>query len=87
MSAISFNPRWKEELVAGSRDGVLIFEITMGTLHVYFPDSTRWQATAPEWAKAKWEIYSEACSAWCKQNKIPITFTDNAFMYEEKATG
>ena len=38
MNQIKFNPRWKEELVAVSDEGVLILEIAMGTLHVYFPD-------------------------------------------------
>jgi hypothetical protein len=84
MNTISFAPRWREELVATSADGVLIFEITMGELHVYFPDKTRWLATVPDWAKPQWEIYSEACSNWCKQNKIPLSFVDNALVYEEK---
>ena len=33
MEPIKFNPRWREELVAVSDEGVLILEIAMGTLH------------------------------------------------------
>lgn len=84
MSYIHFNPRWREELVATSTDGILIFELTMGTMHVYFPDETKWNADAPAWAKDKWQQYVTACSEWAKNNRIPISITDNALFYEEK---
>ena len=84
-NTIRFNPRWKEELVASSADGVLIFELTMGALHVYFPDPPRWKAAAPPWAKDKWKIYHDACTEWCRQNKIPISVVDNAYLFEEKS--
>jgi hypothetical protein len=84
MQEIKFNPRWKEELVATSQEGVLIFEITMGKLHVYFPDETRWKNQVPEWAKMKWKIYLDACEKWCLVNTIPMDIVPDAHVYEEK---
>jgi hypothetical protein len=85
MGQIKFNPRWREELVAASDEGVLILEIAMGTLHVYFPDEAKWLASAPGWAREKWQIYLDACAIWCKENRIPISIVNNTFMYEEKS--
>ncbi|HXT10491.1 MAG TPA: hypothetical protein VN873_02935 [Candidatus Angelobacter sp.] len=51
MEQIEFKPRWREELQAISPEGKLIFELTMGRLHVYFPDQDRWLALAPDWAR------------------------------------
>ena len=42
MPGINVTARWKEELVAVAAEGTLIFELTMGTLHVYFPDHDAW---------------------------------------------
>ncbi len=84
MSEIRFNPRWREELVAASNEGILILEIAMGTLHVYFPDEAIWLASAPGWAKEKRQVYLDACTKWCKENRIPISIVNNTFMYEEK---
>ena len=84
MPGISFNPRWKEELVAHSSEGALIFEFTMGKYHVYFPSQAKWLQASPGWAKEKWELYFEECKKWCLQNNYPITVVDNTYMYEEK---
>ncbi len=84
MNIIRFSPRWKEELVATSDEGKLVFELTMGKYHVYFPDKTLWQASVPGWAIDKWELYHEQCSRWCNQNNIPFTVAHNTFVYEEK---
>jgi hypothetical protein len=81
---ISFNARWLEELIATSDEGILIFELTMGKLTVYFPDQDRWLASVPGWAKGQWKIYQEACKEWCAQQKIPMLVVDNALVYEEK---
>lgn len=81
---ISFTPRWREELVAVCDKGTLIFELTMGSYHVYFPDEQRWEKEVPDWAKDKWKLFYNACTNWCSINKIPITITDNAIVYEEK---
>jgi len=84
MHNIGFSIRWREELVVSSPEGSLVIEITMGKLHVYFPDEDLWKAQAPDWAKLKWEIYLEAAKDWCSQNNIPISVVPNTFIYEEK---
>ena len=84
MHNIGLTIRWKEELVASSPEGSLVFEITMGTLHVYFPDENRWKNQAPDWAKMKWDIYLEAGRDWCRQNNIPISVVPDAYIYEQK---
>ena len=84
MDFIQFQPRWKEEIVANSRKGTLVFEMTMGVDHVYFPTKELWEKQAPEWAKALWETYYIECTRWCAQHRIPITLADNTFMYEQK---
>jgi len=66
MNQIKFNPRWKEELVAVSDEGVLILEIAMGILHVYFPDEQKGLVSVPGWAKEKWQAYLDACTDWCR---------------------
>lgn len=84
MSRISFSPRWREELVASSAEGTLVFELTMGTYHVYFPDEEGWAKQVPQWAKDKWKQYFDECSNWCVINNIPISIVDQALVYEEK---
>jgi len=32
-----------------------IVELTMGVLTVYFPSQSKWDASAPDWAKNQWE--------------------------------
>ena len=81
---ITFNPRWKEEIVATSDEGTLVFEMTMGVNHVYFPDENKWGSAAPVWAKGKWAMYAQACKNWCTNNNVPVTFATDAYMYEEK---
>ena len=71
-------------MVASSEEGVLVFELTMGKYHVYFPSKSKWLESVPDWAKEKWEIYLEACKVWCDQNNIPISVVDNGLVYEEK---
>lgn len=84
MSKISFAPRWREELVATCDEGTLVFELTMGTYHVYFPDEHTWHNAVPGWARDKWKLFNKECSQWCSQNKIPITIVGDAIVYEEK---
>lgn len=86
MLKIDFTPRWKEELVAKTEQGTLVFELTMGKYHVYFPTEETWLKCTPEWAKDKWKDFFEACDKWCRHNTIPITVIERAFVYEEKTT-
>jgi len=83
MDGIEFRPRWKEELEAISPEGKLVFEFTVGEMHVYFPDEARWQAIAPAWARGKWAVYEQACRTWCGQNRIPISLVSDAHFQEE----
>ena len=82
--SIEFKPRWREELVAKSARGTLVFELTMGTLHVYFPNEARWSEVTPQWARGLWNEYKDACQAWCTGERIPITLTGDAHVSEEK---
>jgi hypothetical protein len=79
-----FQPRWKEEIVATSKRGILVFEMTMGVDHVYFPSQVKWDKDAPEWAKPLWEEYMNECIKWCNNNSVPFTLADNTFMFEER---
>ncbi len=81
---IAFRPRWREELVGTSERGALVFELTMGTLHVWFPDEARWRAVVPAWARGEWAAWSSACEQWCREQRIPITFTSDAHVSEER---
>lgn len=82
---IQFNPRWKEELLATSADGVLVLELTMGKLQVCFPDQNLWEANVPTWAKDKWFLYRMGCEKWCKQQGIPFTVVERGFVYALKS--
>jgi hypothetical protein len=84
MPGIKFSPRWREELVATSEEGTLVFELTMGTYHVYFPSKTIWKNSVPGWALPQWETYFEACKEWCERNNIPMSIVENGLVYEEK---
>ncbi len=83
---IDFAPRWREELVAKTEAGTLIFELTMRKLHVYFPSEERWLKAVPDWAKDQWKDFFEECSKWCRSNNMPITVVDDALVYEEKGS-
>jgi len=80
---IDFSIRWKEELVAKTQFGSLIFEFTMGENHVYFPSKELWINNCPDWAKDKWETYYDACNRWCKSKHNPISIAENTFFYSE----
>ncbi len=78
--------RWKEELVCKGPEGSLVFEMTMGVLHVYFPTPEKWLAEAPAWAKPKRDEILEAIRAYCKQSNVPLTIDDKAWVDVDKRT-
>lgn len=80
MGKISFAGRWREELVATSDEGILVFEFA-GARHVYFPTEERWKAQVPGWAQDKWEEYRSACIQWCAKDRIAISFVEDAHVY------
>ncbi|HNR49623.1 MAG TPA: hypothetical protein PKN14_10290 [Bacteroidia bacterium] len=84
MNPIYFTVRWREKLVASCHQGALVFELTMGKYHVYFPDEQCWKNNVPAWATNQWKHFYSECSKWCAANKIPITLTPDALVYEEK---
>ncbi|MBP6343970.1 MAG: hypothetical protein KA403_08555 [Candidatus Omnitrophica bacterium] len=83
MGKISFTGRWREELVATSDEGVLIFEFP-GHKEVYMPMAECWKDQVPAWAKDKWEEYKTACSEWCAKERLKIFFVHDSYVSEEK---
>lgn len=83
MSDITFAARWREELVATTAQGALVFEFTMGRPHVYFPSEARWAALAPPWARARWSEFHAACHRWCAEQRVPFSVVDDAHVSEE----
>jgi hypothetical protein len=51
---------------------------------VYFPDEKAWATQAPAWARDKRLSYLDACEAWCKEYRYPLSIVPDAHMYEEK---
>lgn len=84
MDSIEINARWREEVVASSSEGKLVFEFTMGREHLYFPSEARWLELAPAWARNKWQDYRQACELWCQKYRYPISIVSDAHFYEEK---
>ena len=79
-----FQPKWKEELI-GTIDGKqFAIELTMGTLHVYFPTATKWESSAPIWAKGRWEQVKLDLTYWCQNEKISLTIEENAWVQFDK---
>jgi len=84
VNPITINSRWREEIVAASDAGKLVFEFTIGRFNVYFPDEANWQAAAPTWAKDMRPQFLEACELWCKKQRYPISVVGGAQFYEER---
>lgn len=84
VSAITLTARWREELVAHCEAGILVFELTMGTYHLYFPTELRWVAQVPSWATGRWQEFLAACEQWCATNRVPISIVDDAVVTSEK---
>jgi hypothetical protein len=75
---LTYQIRWKEELVGTYGDHSFIVEITMGKLHVYFPVETRWEVNAPPWAAGKWAEVRDATREWAERENIPFTVDQTA---------
>lgn len=85
MSSIEFRMRWREELEAIAYGRKLVFEMTIAGFQVYFPSEQRWREVAPEWARPRWREYHDACMAWCRTQRIPLTLVDDAHVGDEAA--
>ena len=60
MGGITLKGRWREELVAASDQGILVFEFP-GHKKVYFPSQDRWLTQVPDWVRDKQAEYLAAC--------------------------
>ena len=72
-----FEMKWKEDLYCKAKEGTLIFEITMGVYHVYFPTESKWNKDAPEWARHQYANVLTELRAWCEEKNIPLSLVDN----------
>ena len=80
-SKVQFEPKWKEELVCTMDERRFVIELTMGALTVYFPTPSKWDASAPEWAKGQWERVRSDLAGWCEQRKMPLVIEDQAWVH------
>jgi hypothetical protein len=71
---------WKEQLVCTMDNKRFVIELTMGALKVFFPTRSKWEASAPDWAKGHWERVRADLSAWCERKKIPLVIEDAAWV-------
>ncbi len=77
---ITYQPKWKEELVGTYGDHNFTVEITMGKLHVYFPKESTWEENPPSWAEGKWPEARDAANAWAEENNIPFIIDNDAWV-------
>ena len=83
---ITFNPRWKEELVCSFEGRRIILEFTMGINAAHLPDESHWRNIAPAWAIGEWQRLHDALKAWCEGSRIPLYVDGKAWaLFEEKA--
>jgi hypothetical protein len=79
-SKVQFEPKWKEELVCTMDGRRFVVELTMGVLTVYFPTLSKWDASAPEWARGQWQRVRDDLADWCQQQKMPLVIEDHALV-------
>ena len=60
-----------------------VIELTMGVITVYFPTQSKWESSAPEWARQHWDRIRADLSAWCQQQKMPLVIEDDAWVQFE----
>lgn len=77
---VQFQPEWKELLTCTMDGKTFTVELTMGVPTVYFPAKSKWEETAPAWAKAQWERVNGDLSAWCLREKIPLVIDEKAWV-------
>ena len=77
---ITYQPKWKEELIGSIGEHEFSIEMTMGKLHVFFPTEVTWNKNPPDWAKGKWTESRDAAEMWSKDNNIPFTIDEQAWV-------
>lgn len=80
----SFNPRWKEELVCETPWATFVVEITMGKLHVYFPDEQKWMRITAGELQGHWHDIIGELKQWGAAQGIPVSFDSEAWLQLEK---
>jgi hypothetical protein len=76
----TYQPKWKEELVGTYGANSFTVEITMGKLHVFFPQEDTWEESAPAWAKGKWPQARDQAQTWAQSEDIPFTVDQAAWV-------
>lgn len=79
-----FQARWKEEMLCTCSLGSLILDMPMGVVSVYLPTRSKWEATAPAWAREQWRSVHEQLSQWCSRNTTPLHIEENAQVWEPR---
>lgn len=79
-SKFSFTPKWKEELVCRTPWAAFTVEITMGVLHVYFPDEAKWKKDLLGHLHDKWSEVVQELGRWCEKEKIPLSLVPDAWI-------
>jgi hypothetical protein len=79
---MSFEPRWKEELVCTCDLGTFILEYSMGIETTYFPTESAWASSAPAWAVPFWAEIHEQLVRWCAEKRVPLHVEEDARIYE-----
>lgn len=80
---IGFEPRWKEELVCRTPWAVFVVELTMGKLHVYFPDEATWKKSTPPRLHDRWAGIARELGRWCRGQNIPLSIVPDAWIHLE----
>ena len=80
---ITFQPKWKEELVCDSALGSFVLEMPMGIVSVYFPTEDTWRYRAPHWAVAHYASILAQLRNWCEKNGVPLYVEESAQVYEQ----
>jgi hypothetical protein len=60
--------------------GDFAVELTMGVLHVYFPDEAKWKRDVPALLQEKWPEVVDELRRWCEKQKIPLSIVSDAWI-------
>ena len=78
---MSFQPRWKEELVCSCALGSFVITMPMGVVSVDFPTEETWLREAPGWAAPHWSSIRSQLAAWCAAERIPLHVSEFGHVY------
>lgn len=74
---VTYRAKWKELLIGKIGSDEFAIDLTMGGMHVYFPDEETWNRHAPLGLRGSqyWVAARDAALAWCEAAGIPMTVT------------